>query len=130
VRLLLDEAAERTGQVFAGLGRDPAGYGLVHVNLDLDNVLDHHGQARVIDFDDASWGHYALDLAIAVDGVPTALRPALLTGYQMVRTLPPGYAEHEPALLAGRRLFLVTWHLANGLPAEAHLDALRAFVPD
>ncbi len=56
VRLLLGEAAEQAGQVLAGLGQDPAGYGLVHADLDLDNVLDHHGQARVIDFDDASWG--------------------------------------------------------------------------
>jgi Ser/Thr protein kinase RdoA (MazF antagonist) len=129
VRLLLRGAADRTGQVLAGLGRDPAGYGLVHADLDLDNVLDHYGQARVIDFDDTSWGHYALDLAIAVDGVPDTLRPALLASYQTVRTLPPGYLEHEPALLAGRRLFLAIWHLANGLPAEGHLEALRALVP-
>jgi Ser/Thr protein kinase RdoA (MazF antagonist) len=126
IRLLLGETADRVGQVLAALGRDPASYGLVHADLDLDNVLDHHGQARVIDFDDASWGHYALDLAIAVDGVPDVLRPVLLASCQTVRTLPPGYLEHEPALLAGRRLFLAIWHLANELPAEAHLDALRA----
>jgi len=128
VRWLLGEAARRAGQVLTGLGQDRAGYGLVHADLDLDNVLDHHGQARVIDFGDASWGHYALDLAIAVDGVPEVLRPVLLAGYQTVRPLPPGYMEHETALLAGRRLFLAIWHLANGLPAEAHLDVLRAFV--
>jgi Ser/Thr protein kinase RdoA (MazF antagonist) len=128
VGLLLGEAAERVGEVLAGLGRDPAGHGLVHADLDLDNVLDDHGQARVIDFDDASWGHYALDLAIAVDGVSRRLRPALLAGYQTVRPLPPGYVEHEAALLAGRRLFLAIWHLANGLPAHAHLDVLRALV--
>jgi len=89
-------------------------------------VLDHHGQARVIDFDDASWGHYAMDLAIAADGVPEALRPVLLAGYQAVRPLPAGYAEHENALLAGRRLYLAIWHLANGFPADAHLALLRA----
>ena len=127
-RLLLDQATERVGQVLASMGWDAAGYGLVHGDLDLDNVLDHHGQARVIDFDDASWGHYALDLAIAADGVPGTLRPALLAGYQTVRSLPPGYAEHETALRTGRRLFLAIWHLANELPAEAHLEALRAFV--
>ena len=128
MRLLLGEAAEAVGQALAGLGRDPAGYGLVHADLDLDNVLDHHGQARVIDFDDASWGHYALDLAIAADGVPEARRPVLLAGYQAVRPLPPGYIEHENALLAGRRLFVATWHLANGLPADAHLEMLRALM--
>ena len=127
-RLLLGEAADRAGQVLAGLGRDRAAYGLIHADLDLDNVLDHHGQARVIDFDDTSWGHYALDLAIAVDGVPAGLRPVLLAGYQTVRPLPPGYVEHEAALLAGRRLFLAIWHLANGLPADAHLEMLSAYL--
>jgi Ser/Thr protein kinase RdoA (MazF antagonist) len=113
--------------VLAHLGQDPAGYGLVHADLDLGNVLDHRGQARPLDFDDASWGHYALDLAIAADSVPGALRPVLLGGYRTVRPLPPGYEEHEAALLAARRLYLVTWHLANGLPDETHLDLLRAF---
>ena len=46
----------------------------------LENVLDHHGQARPIDFDDASWGHYAQDLAIAADNIPEELHPVLLGG--------------------------------------------------
>lgn len=82
----------------------------------------------MIDFDDASLGHYALDLAIAADGVPEAQRPVLLAGYQAVRPLPPGYVKHQATLLAGRRLYLAIWHIANGLPADAHLNALRAFL--
>jgi Ser/Thr protein kinase RdoA (MazF antagonist) len=128
VRALLGQATQRAGQVLTGLGQDPAGYGLVHADLDLDNVLDYHGQARVIDFDDASWGHYALDLAIAADGIPEALRPALLAGYQTVHPLPPGYVRNENMLLAGRRLYLAIWHLANGLPADAHLKVLAALI--
>jgi Ser/Thr protein kinase RdoA (MazF antagonist) len=124
---VLSETAGRAEAVLACLGEDPAGYGLVHADLDLGNVLDHHGQARPIDFDDASWGPYALDLAITADSVPEPLRPVLLGGYQTVRPLPPGYEEHEAALLAARRLYLAIWHLANGLPAEGHLDQLRAF---
>ena len=127
VRCVLTETAERVQTVLTGLGQDRAGYGLIHADLDLDNVLDHHGQARVIDFDDASWGHYALDLAIAADGIPGALRPVLLGGYQTVRPLPPGYDEHQAALLAARRLFLAIWHLANGLPDERRVGQLRAF---
>jgi Ser/Thr protein kinase RdoA (MazF antagonist) len=104
--------------VLARLGSDPAGHGLVHADLNLGNVLDHHGQARPLDFDDASWGLYALDLAIAVESVPVSLRPVLLGGYRAVRQLSPGYEEHEAALLAARRLYLATWLLANGLPAR------------
>jgi Ser/Thr protein kinase RdoA (MazF antagonist) len=127
VRHVLTETAGRVEAVLARLGQDPAGYGLVHADLDLGNVLDHHGQARPIDFDDTSWGHYALDLAIAADSIPEALRPVLLAGYQAVRPLPPGYEEHQAALLAARRLYLVIWHLANGLPDERHLGQLRVF---
>jgi Ser/Thr protein kinase RdoA (MazF antagonist) len=53
----------------------------------------------------AARGHYALDLAITAEDVPAPLRPALLVGYQEMRPLPPGYAEHQDALLAERILF-------------------------
>lgn len=66
-----------------------------------------------------------LDLAIAAENVPARLRPALLAGYQTVRPLPPGYAEHQDVLLAGRTLFLAIWHLANGFAADDYLAELR-----
>jgi hypothetical protein len=44
-----------------------------------------------------------------------------------VRPLPPGYEEHQAALLAARRLYLAIWHLASGLPDERHLGQLRVF---
>jgi Ser/Thr protein kinase RdoA (MazF antagonist) len=127
VRRLLGEVADRVQAVLAELGTGPAVHGLVHADLHLGNVLDHHGQARPLDFDDAVWGHYALDLAVAVDSVPEPLGPVLLAGYRAVRPLPDGYQEHAEVLLAARRLFLATFLLAHGLPARAHLDLLRAF---
>jgi Ser/Thr protein kinase RdoA (MazF antagonist) len=127
-RRLLGEVAGRVQAALAELGTDRAVHGLVHGDLHLGNVLDHHGQARPLDFDDAAWGHYAMDLAITVDSVPEPLQPVLLGGYRSVRLLPDGYQEHAAALLAGRRLFLATFLLAHGLPAGAHLDLLRAFV--
>jgi Ser/Thr protein kinase RdoA (MazF antagonist) len=127
VRRLLGEVTERVQATLTQLGTGPAAHGLVHADLHLGNVLDHHGQARPLDFDDAAWGHYAMDLAITVDSVPEALHPVLLGSYQAVQTLPDGYQDHAEALLAGRRLFLATFLLANGLPAAAHLDLLRAF---
>jgi Ser/Thr protein kinase RdoA (MazF antagonist) len=126
VRRVLAETAGRVDAVLARLGHDPAGYGLVHADLCLENILDHHGQARPIDFDDASWGPYALDLAIAAEDIPGELHPVLLRGYQTVYPLPPGYHEHQ-ALLSARRLYLAIWHLANGLPDEDHPGQLAAF---
>ena len=109
--------------MLARLGQDPAGYGLIHADLHLGNVLDHYGQARPIDFDDAAWGHYAVDLAIAADSVPEALRPVLLGGYQTVGPLPPGYDEHQATLLAARRLFLATCIWPTGCPTKAALTS-------
>jgi Ser/Thr protein kinase RdoA (MazF antagonist) len=126
-RRLLGEVAARVEAALAQLGTDPAVHGLVHGDLHLGNVLDHHGQARPLDFDDAAWGHYAMDLAITVDSVPEPLQPVLLEGYQAVQALPEGYQEHADALLAGRRLFLATFLLAAELPAAAHLDLLQTF---
>jgi Ser/Thr protein kinase RdoA (MazF antagonist) len=126
-RRLLGEVADRVQAALARIGTSPQAYGLVHADLHLGNVLDHHGQARPLDFDDAAWGHYAMDLAITVDSIPEPLHPVLLGGYQAVRPLPDGYQEHAAALLAGRRLFLATFLLASGLPAAAHLDRLWAF---
>jgi Ser/Thr protein kinase RdoA (MazF antagonist) len=126
-RQLFGEVATSVQAVLAQLSTDPQAYGLVHADLHLGNVLDHHGEARPLDFDDASWGHYAMDLAITVENVPEALHPDLLGGYQSVRPLPDGYQEHEATLLAGRSLVIARFQLAYGLPAETHLDRLRAF---
>ena len=127
-RRVLNETAERVEDVLTRLGQDRARYGLIHADLHLDNVLDHHGQARPIDFEDTSWGHYSLDLAITAASIPQVLHPVLLNGYQTVRPLPPGYEEHQAALLAARHLFLAIWYLANGLPdEEGHVGQLRAF---
>jgi Ser/Thr protein kinase RdoA (MazF antagonist) len=127
IQRLLGKVTTRVQAALAQLGTSPAVHGLVHADLHLGNVLDHHGQARPLDFDDAAWGHYVLDLAITVDSVPEPLHPVLLDGYQTVRPLPDGYQEHAATLSAGRRLFLATFLLANRLPAAAHLDLLRAF---
>src|SRR5580704_1456985 len=54
VRRVLADTAGRVDTVLARLGHDPAGYGLVHADLCPENILDHHGRARPIDFDDAS----------------------------------------------------------------------------
>jgi Ser/Thr protein kinase RdoA (MazF antagonist) len=126
-RRLLARVADRVQATLAELGTSPQAFGLVHGDLHLGNVLDDHGQARPLDFDDACFGHYAMDLAITSDSLPEPLWPALLDGYQTIQPLPDGYHEHQATLLAGRRLFLATFLLAARLPADGHLQLLRAY---
>jgi Ser/Thr protein kinase RdoA (MazF antagonist) len=118
IRCLLDEVADRVQAALTQLGTQPAVHGLAHADLHLGNVLDHHGQACPLDFDDAAWAHYALDLAITVESIAEPLHPVLLDGYQAVLPLPDGYEDHAAALLAGRRLFLAVFLLAHGLPQQ------------
>ena len=126
-RRLLARVADRVQATLADLGTAPPAFGLVHGDLHLGNVLDDHGQARPLDFDDACFGHYAMDLAITVDSLPEPLWPVLLNSYQTIQHLPDGYQEHQATLLAGRRLFLATFLLAARLPADGHLQLLRAY---
>lgn len=83
--------------------RQRATTGIIHGDLFRDNVLWCDGTlAALLDFEQASGGSLAYDLAVCindwcwVDGPRLDLAAALLQGYQGVRTLPPGDREALP----------------------------------
>jgi Ser/Thr protein kinase RdoA (MazF antagonist) len=90
-------------------GKVPERYGLIHGDLALDaNLLIGGGEARAIDFDDASFGYWVYDLAIALEHVWRApdylrYREALLDGYAEVRILPEEQLERI-------EFFITIWH--------------------
>jgi Ser/Thr protein kinase RdoA (MazF antagonist) len=74
-----------------------AGWGLIHGDLHLDNILVGAGGIAFIDFDDAGWGHALYDVATLLDaarrrglapGAYRTFRADLLRAYGALRPLP------------------------------------------
>jgi Ser/Thr protein kinase RdoA (MazF antagonist) len=75
-------------------------YGLIHYDLELDNILWNGNNYYVIDFDDATYYHYIADIACAIDEsrfekpeIREMIQRNFLTGYQRIRDLPPNWQE-------------------------------------
>jgi Ser/Thr protein kinase RdoA (MazF antagonist) len=60
---VLEVVSAQLRQGFDLLGRAAPLWGLIHADLHRDNILLHHGEIGVIDFDDCGWGYYLFDLA-------------------------------------------------------------------
>ena len=98
----------------SALPTDRSAFGLLHADLHTRNVLIDGERATIIDFDDAGWGWWVHELAVALHplvGEPTfdeALR-ALIEGYRTVHPLGEDEVALVPTFLAIRMLMLVSW---------------------
>ncbi|OEO30587.1 hypothetical protein VW23_020460 [Devosia insulae DS-56] len=94
--------AEVIGRRLSELPRNAESYGLVHYDFECDNVFFDAASGRcfAIDFDDAMYHWFAMDIGQAVDSLADEVEPELaaareamfLAGYASVRPLP------DPAL--------------------------------
>lgn len=92
------------------LPRDPAGFGIVHGDFELDNMGWSGLQLTAYDFDEAGWSWYAGDIAYAVrdltdaTGIPTSAHVALfdgfIGGYRTVRPLDQADVDRLPLFSA------------------------------
>jgi Ser/Thr protein kinase RdoA (MazF antagonist) len=104
---------ERLHGELSRLPRTPAHFGVIHADLHSGNVLaGPDGNLSAIDFDDAAFGWFAYDLAVALspyERTPAfgAFKEALLRGYRARRLF-----EDEALLrrfLLVRRLAVIGW---------------------
>lgn len=98
----------------ARLPRDAEHFGMIHADLHHGNLLVDDGRLTVIDFDDAAFGWYLYDLAVALENyLPRPdfadLQAALLDGYRRVRPLGSEAEALLPTFLLVRRLAIIGW---------------------
>jgi Ser/Thr protein kinase RdoA (MazF antagonist) len=113
-------AAARVGRVLEAVGYGPDAFGIIHADVNRGNVRFPGGgrPAAILDFDDMGFGHWALDLATALDRwVAAGHHRHVLDGYAEVRPLPAGIDRLDD-FLAARALFVAHWMAGNvGSPA-------------
>jgi len=132
LRSLREALRERLDDV----DRGPNVYGMIHADLHANNVLVDGGRLAVIDFDDAGFGWYAYDLAVALYSEQDVFHPksphfelahaALLRGYRRQRPLSAEQQDLVSWLLLARSLELLRW--AEDRPETRHRDHVPLFL--
>ena len=112
-RGLLLETRDRMHAWLARLGREAAGYSLIHSDMHPGNILVDGDRLTVIDFDDAGFGWHDYDIAVVLtywQSKPNAaaIDRAFLEGYRAVRPLP------DQALETIRTFRLIRWMASIG----------------
>lgn len=127
---LVEEVIQHVGQQMKEFGQSPKHYGLIHADLRLTNLLLHHGETRVIDFDDCGMGWYLHDLAAAISFVEHhACAPQWienwLCGYEQVAHISDRELALLPAMLIQRRIQLTAWVASHRETEMAHSTGMH-----
>lgn len=134
---LFQRAAEGVLLELYGIEADE-NFGLIHGDFSQRNYLFHQGSVRAIDFDSCCFSHHLSELAATLYWLEelgerkhlSALRDALLSGYQSVRPLPEGYLRQLDVFQTATHLFIYKG-LANSAASANHDSQWRAkFLPN
>ena len=115
--------------------RSPDRYGMIHADLNLGNVLRAGDRLVVIDFDDAGFGWYGFDLAVALWQQMDVLqerprfavaRDALFAEYARRRPESGEVLQTVPLFLLMRTLMLLKW--IEDRPEVGRSGAIPLFV--
>jgi Ser/Thr protein kinase RdoA (MazF antagonist) len=110
---IYESAARITAKSIAGVDIRHD-FGLIHSDFHTNNIILHHGNFSIIDFDDCQFAPFSNDLAITLASFdlfpePEPLRKAFLQGYLKVRNLPLNFETEMEAFMMERRLRLLRW---------------------
>jgi Ser/Thr protein kinase RdoA (MazF antagonist) len=130
-RALMAATRAKLHAALSALPRDREHFGMIHADLHHGNVLIDGEALSLIDFDDAAFGWYLYDLAVAVvHQQPKAefpqLQAALLAGYRSRRPLSAEDEARLPVFLLARRLGVIGWlHQRPEIDAAAYLAEMK-----
>ena len=118
-RRLLNRCADLVRERLRHFGRSEDRFGLIHADMRLANLMFHHGNIRVIDFDDCGSGWFLYDLGTAfsfIEDRPEVpeLVHAWVRGYREVLPLSAEEEEEIPTFIMLRRLTLLGWSASRG----------------
>ncbi len=131
-RELFAEARAHMVERLGHLSTGPERFGLIHADLHLGNLMDDGDGLTAIDFDDAGFGWFAHELAVALHPVlaePTFpdIRRSLVDGYRSVHPFAEDEVELIDTLLAMRCMMIIGWLDARPeLPVYRRFDRLAA----
>ena len=118
-RDLMERARGVTRNDLIAVGQPVESYGLIHADLNLDNMLTHEGRVMAIDFDDCGFGWHLFDLAtisILFRGTDNydEVHQSLITGYRQIRALSDELLQLMPLFYLLRAFTYVGWiHTRN-----------------
>lgn len=93
-------------------GKTPDRYGLIHSDLNINNILVQGDEVKVLDFDDCGYGWFLFDLSTAVleyDDTLEAMIQAWLEGYETVRPLSDADKEEIDTFVILRKIVRMGW---------------------
>ena len=104
----------RCFEILANLPHDRQNFGMIHADLHPGNLIRHQDGLHVIDFDDAGFGWYIYDFAVALlnfkdDENYHLYRDSLFAGYVNHRPLPENLAPTLDLFYLIRNLAHIGW---------------------
>jgi len=125
---VFEAAARRVRLDLERLGEGNDVFGLIHRDLNLENLVFRDGVVGAIDFDLSGWGYYLFDLYKVRMGLKkyhgnrdAPLLVKLLEGYERERPLPEGCRKYFETFAIMQRVGTVNKQLAVLYPDATHL---------
>ena len=113
-RRLIHRAKAQVHVDLTAYGRPPRRYGLIHADLNLDNMLFDGERVIILDFDDCGFGWHHFDLSTVWtlfhgSDLADAMRAGVVEGYRRERDLPDEELACMPLFELGRAFSYLGW---------------------